>query len=418
MLPSKSGSLSQSSQLRVFLVAPADPGNLGDEAMMFGALYLFGKNQITIVNDSEKSPWQTRLMASPHAAKIRAELTETLLAKNSTLGQCDLVFIVGADLIDGTCGDVPSLNRLTFAEQAIKRGSKVIITCSFRHDVIPPILHQLRELRGAEFWLRDELSLDNFEKRVGLPARRVPDLSFYYDPEISPAGGAQLPSPNKARAPLIALNLSEQSFRSFFDVHTDANRKDYADHVVEQVSIHMPKAHYLLLSNDNRFWPNHPSDDAYVEFLRDALCVRLGPKTVIHTNNHHDYGENIRALAQADLLVTGRMHLALAAIRSNCKPLVLMGRTKGYTSYDKMRGMLLDTLNDHSGIVQEIGQLAPAVAAALRSKKAYQSKSAKAFEARQLRLKTFEDQVTSELQLLASNRTQPSVFARLSEHFF
>ena len=46
-----------------------------------------------------------------------------------------------------------------------------------------------------------------------------------------------------------------------------------------------------------------------------------------------------------------------------------MGHGKGYTSYDKMRGMLIDTLNDDSGVIQEINQLAPAVKAVLLTNK-------------------------------------------------
>jgi hypothetical protein len=39
------------------------------------------------------------------------------------------------------------------------------------------------------------------------------------------------------------------------------------------------------------------------------------------------------------MVVSGRMHLALAAFRNHVIPICLMGTGKGYSSVDKMRGM-------------------------------------------------------------------------------
>ncbi|MDP8997880.1 MAG: polysaccharide pyruvyl transferase family protein, partial [Pseudomonadota bacterium] len=399
-------------QLRSIVVAPADSGNLGDEAMMFGALYLLRRSQITLVNDSGCTGWKSRLIASPYANKIVGDAPGPLINETPSISSCDLILFVGADLIDGTCGSEAALKRLDYARRALKLGCRVIIACSFRLGVTRAIIRQLRELRGVEFWLRDGVSMQNFKRQIGLPATQVPDLSFYYDAEISTPLTTWRAS-GTSDAPVIALNLSEQSFQSFYDARTDANRRHYVGRVVEQLAQEFPKASFLLLSNDNRSWPNHPSDDSYNELLRSAIVARYGTETLVTQNSHHDYGENIRALASANLLITGRMHLCLAAIRANCPPLILMGRDCKYSSYDKMRGMLLDTLNDNSNVltkVELLGALANAVLHDIKENRRTLKESA---DARKTGLVVFDKKVCAELKWLARRKWLFSILKTL-----
>ena len=390
-------------ELRSIVVAPADAGNLGDEAMMFGALHLLRQSQITLINDSGCTGWKARLKASPYSSKILGEVAGPLMNENPSISSCDLILIVGADLIDGTCGSEPALNRLDYAKRALMQGCRVIITCSFRLGVTRAIIRQLRGLRGVEFWLRDGVSMQNFEKQVALPARQVPDLSFYYDAEIS-TPLATWPASETSDAPIIALNLSDQSFQSFYDVRSDANRRHYVGRVVEQLAQAFPKASFLLLSNDSRSWPNHPSDDTYIELLRNTIGARYGNKIFLTQNRFHDYGENIRALAGADLLITGRMHLCLAAIRANCPAVILMGRDCNYSSYDKMKGMLFDTLNDSSNVLTKVELLGAAAISILGNIKENQRTLKEYSDARKMRLVAFDKRVSAELKRLARRR--------------
>jgi hypothetical protein len=94
---------------RVVLVPPAAPGSKGDEGMLRGALALLEEFPVRIVNPDPGPGW-TSVLAD--ARRAPNELTETQMPirdYRSELRGGDLLLVIGADVVDGTCGLEPAL---------------------------------------------------------------------------------------------------------------------------------------------------------------------------------------------------------------------------------------------------------------------------------------------------------------------
>jgi len=275
------------------------------------------------------------------------------------LGADDLLFFIGADVIDGTCGLEPAIERLNLAADALLHGISVCVTCSFRSCVAPEILERIRLMLGVHFLLRDNDSLANFRRQTQLDAEYFPDLALFSKggaTKVSEEIVARVACERRASRTVIAVNFAEHSFRSFYDDHSSPCRKEFIEAVLRSLLGEFPDAFYVLLSNDERTWHNHPSDDEYAQLAFNWLCGGIGSNNVVKVEGA-SYGDNIAILRSIDLLVTGRMHLALAAFRAETIPLVLMGKGKGYTSIDKMRGAFRKHLDTAEGIVSEVEKL-------------------------------------------------------------
>ncbi len=347
-------------QRRIILVTPSAPGSKGDEGMVRGALELFKTDIVVILNPSPTSLWFDALRLSPATHARVSEASGPIPDFARRLQPKDVLFFLGADIIDGSCGIEPSLERLDLMDNARSHGLAVYVCCSFRSDVSPAILERLCFMQGVEFLVRDDLSLANFRRQTGLNCRYFPDLSFFCSSQGVDAAVESIAAIAAARdgyGPVIGLNFSEHSFRSFFDVHTKKNRILFVRTVLRQLCAAHPNAFFVLFSNDRRRWRNHPSDDYYQELAFGLVVSTLGRDRVFNVNPGLDYAANIAILESVDFLITGRMHLLLAAFRMNKVALVMMGQGKGYTSIEKMRGPSEKYLGTPDGVIFDMNQL-------------------------------------------------------------
>ncbi|GLK84725.1 glycosyltransferase [Ancylobacter defluvii] len=343
---------------RIILVPPASPGSKGDEGMVRGALELFRDHAVVIVNPSPECLWLDRLALSAEGASV-SEAPGPIRDFGGQLRPDDVLFLLGADIIDGTCGLEPSFERLDLMAEALLHGLPVFASCSFRSRVASEILERLRLMPGVDFLLRDDHSLENFRRQTGLKGRYFPDISFFCSPLPSATTESVLAkiAASEGRHPIIGLNFAEHSFRSFFSEHTQENRLLFIASILEELSQAHPEALYVLFSNDERRWDNHPSDNDYQDLALDWITRNLGEGCAVKVDPEIGYSGNIIVLGAVDLLVTGRMHLSLAAFRARTVPLVMMAEGTGYSSIDKMRGAFEKHLGTTAAVVSDVGRL-------------------------------------------------------------
>jgi glycosyltransferase involved in cell wall biosynthesis/GT2 family glycosyltransferase/polysaccharide pyruvyl transferase WcaK-like protein len=346
---------------RIVLVPPAAPGSKGDEGMIRGAMRLFHDLPVAIVNPDPDCAWLKALGGDVGADRTPSEAPGPLPAFAAALEETDALFIVGADVIDGTCGVPAAMDRLDLMRAAQARGVPVYVSCSFRSNVAGPILEELAWHRGVVFLMRDAHSLENLRRQTGLEGHAFPDLSFFLErPETTPISQRVRDWMDRLapeRAPVVGVNFAEHSFRSFSNEHNDGARRFFVDSVLAALDKAFPSASYVLLSNDVRSWPNHPSDDAFAAMALEWFGRTIGEDRAIAVDPAASYLDNISALRHLDLLVTGRMHLSFASFRAGTLPVVLMGVGKGYSSIDKMRGAFITHLGSDNGVVSDIARL-------------------------------------------------------------
>ncbi|MGV6871450.1 glycosyltransferase [Pseudochelatococcus sp. B33] len=347
------------SKRRIIVVPPAAPGSKGDEGMVRGALELLKDHPVVILNPSPECLWLDRLQLDDTDAARVCEVSGPIPEFAAHLLPDDILFVLGADVVDGTCGLAPSLDRIELMTHALAYGLQIYVSCSFRSDVAPEILEQLRLLPGAVFLLRDAHSHRNFQRQTGLKGRAFQDLSFFCPGTRNDATETirQVIAAAKEWRPVIGLNFAEHSFRSFHDLHGEDSRTRFVGDVLQQLNAAHPAAFYALLSNDERRWDNHPSDDDYQDLALSWIREHLGEHRAVKADAALGYQGNIAILDAVDLLVTGRMHLSLAAARVGTIPIVLMGRGKSYTSIDKMRGAFEKYTGTTEGVVSAVNEL-------------------------------------------------------------
>ena len=378
---------------RVIVLPPSSPGSKGDEGMMLGAVTMFSSGPIVVLNP-DRCPkifepllrylnpgnvptWsqviaQARLKfaACPDISEIRGPIHKFA----PVLRPSDVVLCLGADLLDGTCGVGAALRRLDFMYRAQQMGIRVTAVCSFRQNVNRRIVAKIKMLTSCQFYLRDSESFANFNSQVGMPGKYFPDISTIFDAQGSTLTGpgatglARIRELRTSDTYLVGLNFSEQSFRSFYNLHSNFNRRKFVASVIQRVFDRLPEGHVVLISNDVRNWFNLPSDARYQQWAKEFIDQRYGVGRCSVWEPTATYPENIVLMGALDFVITGRMHLAHATVRSNNLPLILMGQGKGYSSYNKMTGMYESFLGTSKGVVTKIEDLPEAINWLLQSK--------------------------------------------------
>jgi|GEM_PF-2331899 len=346
---------------RVIVVPPDGPGSKGDEGMLRGALELFRSFPIMILNPRPDESWIGYLQPNRPVLERLSEAGGALPSFAPRLEDGDLLFVIGADVIDGTCGIEPAIEQLDLMAAALARRVPVYVHSSFRSSVETRILDDLAFLQGARFLLRDELSLENFQRQTNIQSRFFPDLSFFYKPQSHSQIAADLArrvvAMRNSYSPILGVNFAEHSFRSFYDEHTDANRREFVATVLTGLAAAHRSAAFVLLSNDVRRWPNHIADDDFASIAEDWIINHLGEGRMVKIDPAARYADNIAALTHVDLLLTGRMHLSLAALRAGTPATILMGVGKGYSSFDKMRGASRTYFGTEQGVITKISNV-------------------------------------------------------------
>lgn len=345
---------------RFVVVAPASPGSKGDEGMIRGALNLLSGAQVVILNPDPAPSWLEELNRDGEDRPLVQEVAGPLLDYADQLSPRDVLIVLGADVIDGTCGVEPSIRRLKLVSAALAFGARAYVFCSFRSKVNQEIIWHIKGAKEAHFFPRDPVSLKNFREQLDLGAEEFPDFFSYCDRRESTEVIAYRKLFDQARGNgdlIVALNANEHAFRSFFDDHTDNNRRLYISELLKAILAVRPGMYLALVSNDSRSSENFPSDAAYQNFAAEWL-VRNSPATHFGVvNSDISYPEILSLLEGVDLVVTGRMHLALASFRAGVLPIITMGTDCAYTSIEKMRGAHVGYLGGHDFVVSRYDDL-------------------------------------------------------------
>jgi len=353
---------------RLLILPPSSPGSKGDEGMVRGALYMTNGINTVLLNPDTSPSWIDLLGDEYSSAETLQEELGPLLNFAPKILPADELLVLGADVIDGTCGLDPSFMRLDLMDNALSVGAGVSVFCSFRSNVNPAIIERIKAMPKASFYLRDELSLHSFKSQTGMVAEFFPDFFSFCGVNNSARVKSyrqRLISKKRSGQTLVGLNFSEHAFRSLYDEHNQANRERYVESVVSSVLDAVPNAFFALFSNDSRRWDNFPPDSEYQNLARSSLLTRTDQDCFVLVDPDITYPETISLLSSVEIMVTGRMHLCLAASRSGTVPIVLMGHGKGYSSIEKMKGGFDKYIGTTTLVVPETKELESTIRRAL-----------------------------------------------------
>ena len=342
------------------LITPDGFGSKGDEAMINGLLNLINPLSVKLITQRDDL-WTNHLTLNKF--KIGEEHYELNKFKESIQKEKKL-FIAGADLIDGTQGVDSSLSRLEAAQKMAENGGKSYIFCSFRSDADPKIIKYIKRMSdNVEFYLRDEVSIENFVNLTRRKCKYFPDLAFFYKEEKNNTTNeiSKMLKDLKGDYNLIGLDFSETSFRSLYKDYTDENRKDYVKHVVKKVIETVDNPYLVFICHDTRGWEGYYSD-AQMNKLADEYCEELGFKDKVTLDKNLNHRELTTIIKELDTVITGRMHLSIATMKANVLPIVYTGNGKhDFSMNDKFHGMFKNRFNNDEFVTHDINSLEKAL---------------------------------------------------------
>lgn len=323
------------------IVAPDSFGSKGDEALIRGALCVFKGDEIELLTTNfHELSWRLELLDicnQFHESIVPFENISEGICKRTTL------IIIGADVMDGTCGFISAASRIDAIIKNEKLGGTSLIFSSFRSDVDFELLERISILKGfgsrVKWYLRDYASLDNFVAQTGMAGAYFPDFAFYC-PKLCSSRTNEILSRvslvKSRKQVVVGLNCSYHSFKSFYDKETVEHANEYVSSVVNAIYKVIPDAYIFLITHDTRSWNGSWTDYDFALHALQFVGERgeLLPKNIT-------YPELLSILPCFDFIISGRMHLTIAAFRSEVIPILYTGdgSKSEYSMIDKCKGM-------------------------------------------------------------------------------
>ncbi|WP_245283410.1 polysaccharide pyruvyl transferase family protein [Bradyrhizobium sp. WSM2793] len=307
---------------RRLVVLPSDPWSVrqsrGDEAMIEAATGEVKKTypnlEVYIVTATPTASADVRAMGFKPLELWRQPFSYETVAQELSLTKPDFGLVLGADVLDGYYSPVDAARMLLVADLMAAFGAKVsVLGFSFNSRPAKALREVFRLLDpGVVLNLRDAISLQRFDDFARKRAHLVADAAFMLTPRADTAAVKQI-------AATIARQREQGRKVFVFNIHPMLFRKpepaklrqmiELAAGAMERLS-REHNASWLLLAHDYR--PEIADDNC----LR-PLADRLKPTLVDHV--HHvdqalSAGEIKAVVGLVDGAITGRMHLAIAAL--------------------------------------------------------------------------------------------------------
>ncbi|HUG26028.1 polysaccharide pyruvyl transferase family protein [Piscinibacter sp.] len=327
-----------SSPVTRLLLIPADPwtlaGSRGDEAMMSAVVEQLRRRvpamEVGVVTATPAAAREARRLGYVPVCAWSAWPMRT----NRRIDEFkpDAMAVFGADVMDGYYNPVFTTRVLLTADRAARSGVRVtIIGFSFNDSPsagLRPVFDGLS--RAIAVHVRDQVSLDRFREFSTLPATLVADAAFMLTPDASTdtfrsvrewagrrraAGDAVL---GFNIHPMLVAGASRQQVDRLIANSVAALRAVAGKR----------RSSFLLIPHDYR---GASGDAACLAQIHDLLAPSLDERVMLVAGRHS--AAQLKAISGlVDGLVTGRMHLAIAALG--------MGRPVAALTYqDKFHGL-------------------------------------------------------------------------------
>lgn len=262
--------------------------------------------------------------------------------------------IIGADVLDGAYGAFNSIQRLRFLNIAAKMGLKTAITgCSFNGTTNQQICTLLKtaEHNGTAIHARDKVSSDRFGVFLH-KVNDVADLAFMVDAEQYPVANRVEAIRNRAAGWKSAGGIVVGINLCGWHINEKDRFFDYFIAELLKLDESLDKIGSILLPHDTR--TDRWSDLDTLEELRKRIDNRI---EIIGAPQEIKSGIDAKqAVRCCDVLLTGRMHLAIAAHDQGI-PSVSFGYQGKFEGFYGLYGMGAEWLVEYDNPTGAVGTL-------------------------------------------------------------
>ena len=319
---------------KIGILPPASAGSLGDQAMIDAAAgyivdqlhrpVLIGPNFMHVRSKAEL----------PKGTGARAVLP--IMAR--MMLTCRSMGCIGADVLDGVYNPDQVIKRVRFLSIAHRLGRTArVFGASWSETPSDIIIALLRKSPWLQLCARDPISQARMEKTLGREVRLVADLAFLMQSGLTTPAAMRardwVQERRRAGRVVMGVNLSG---------HTLAKLPGDGVQVLAAPIIRWLAADaardVLLMPHDRR--GNVVGDGGVLGRLREILSDRFADR--LHALPVELEAWDLKALAgEVDLVLTGRMHLAIAAMGMGTPAIctVYQGKFEGLMAHFGLEGM-------------------------------------------------------------------------------
>lgn len=300
----------------IFICTPASGGSVGDQALLQGAidgLYeKFGQDKF-IVKQIVHSNWEPievingcshiTFLGNYYGGFARIVL-QLIRAKHFS--------VIGADMMDGiyTSEWVHSIIQLCNTADKLNIPT-TIFGFSFSETPTDEAIKAIKSLNSnTQLCFRDPISKKRFDALIKRETRLVADLAFMLKPRLLSKNAIEahewIKQRKQKRQLVFAININAHPI-------DEGQRKSYFQayaYIIEQLLSENENMNFVLLPHDIR---GNVSDVVSLLSTKEMLSVKSLEK--VHMLNPPFDAWEIKAIMKGiDLVITGRMHLAIAAL--------------------------------------------------------------------------------------------------------
>lgn len=329
-------------QTEIFVLPPASAGSLGDQALLQGLCdglsqeWLCNLRQIILPNyEAIQLQGMGILSMKVHGSSSFSDL-QMLLA----LRHARLFCVLGADVIDGRYDQGQALYYLHALDLAAStRVPSRLLSFSISSTPNPQVIDRFKFLSTSIVCCaRDPVSRKRFVDFTGHEAKLVADLAFLVTAKAESKNALDslewIQRERQGGAKLIALNANVLTNLS------DPNRvKTTYVKLINELTLKDDSLRFILVPHDFR---DKQSDHLWHSKIITELGYVAKERTLLLAPPIHAW--DVKAIAAAcDLVVTGRMHLAIAALGSGVPTIGIgyMGKFEGLFNYFDLNSLLI-----------------------------------------------------------------------------
>ncbi|MGF1496388.1 MAG: polysaccharide pyruvyl transferase family protein [Elainellaceae cyanobacterium] len=332
----------------VMLLPPTDSGSLGDQAMVHGTmqcLKMKGIDKFTLVAYDSVSDCQN-FYSHEAVFKYQSKLDFVQAACKH-----DIFFCLGADVMDGFYSEKRSILRTELVSMASRLGLKSrVLGFSFNPNPSDKAVCALSNLpSNVDLCARDPVSCERLHKHLKRPITLVADLAFLLEPANSGSSSSLtethewLCSEKHNGHILIGINANSKLLDNPKLKTVEELCRIYAEALKSVFHENNQKVSFVFISHDFREKENRPSDftfaDKIITYLPPQIrlhCLRISPP--------YSAGDVKSICGKLDVVLTGRMHLAIESLGQGTPPacITYQGKFEGLFQHFDLSGMTIE----------------------------------------------------------------------------
>lgn len=314
------------------VIPAAAPGGTGDDAMVNGSIAAlsaeYPDERISILVPN-KYPTDFRFSPGREHLKLFSNWTHPVIEATELTGY-KRIYVLGADILDGVYNLPDAIKRIRLAGVCSEQGQDSrIVGFSLNENPHPAVLQEFKRLKNVPLFLRDPLSYERAKRLIGGDVRLSADVAFLLEPVAGEHSASVERFAAQARASgnrVYGLNIHDLLARFSPDGTFDKLISSIAGLIASRKD-----CSFVLIPHDYR-----QTVDDRVPLQRVYENLDLESRQRVQILSGPIRAAEIKQVCKSlDGVLTGRMHLAIAALGMGVPVMgiVYQGKFEGTLSY-------------------------------------------------------------------------------------